>query len=180
MKHFLFLLGLVLSFNAAKAQKSDIRLGLGIDVLNPIGSTGEVYSMGYGAFVKGEYLLSENLAATLSGGYTTLQLSNLYKSIFTPWGVELKDIKVYPAKAGLKYNLSKVFHIAAEAGMAFSADQTVRGNSFAYAGGVGANFALSARSSFSADVRFEEWALTAKSRDSFGVLRLAYTVKLFK
>ncbi len=163
-----------LFFSASAQQDAKYKVSLGGEFLNPMGSTAEVYSVGYGGSLKGEYKLSPKFNTTLSVGYTTVATSKLYKAIFTPWGGNVDNTVVYPAKAGLKYNLNKIFYAAADAGVAFSAEPTVRSHSFAYSGGVGTSFEISPKSSIDVGVRYEEWALSTKVRDSFAVLRAAY------
>lgn len=163
----------VLSFSASAQQDAKYKVSLGLELLNPMGSSAEVYGLGYGASAKGEYRLTPKLGATLSVGYTMVPTSKLYKAIFTPWEGNVEDVVVYPAKAGLKYQLNKIFYIAAEAGAAVSRE-TTRATTFAYAGGIGSSFEISSRGSIDLGLRYEEWAETAKSRDSFAALRIAY------
>ncbi len=168
---FFLITGLFLSANAQ--QDAKYKVSLGGEFLNPVGSSAEVYGVGYGASVKGEYKLTPKLAATLSLGYNMVTITKLYKAIFTPWGGNVEDVVVFPAKAGLKYQLNKIFYIAAEAGAAVSQEST-RKTSFAYAGGIGSSFEISSNAGIDLGLRYEEWAVTAKNRDSFAALRVAY------
>ena len=176
MKQIILSFSLIASlfFSARAQQNAKYKVSLGGEFLNAVGSTAEVYSMGYGGSLKGEYKLTPKLSTTLSVGYTTVETSKLYKAIFTPWGGNVNGFVVYPAKAGLKYKLHKFLYVAADAGAAFSADPLVRSHSFAYAGGVGSNFEISPKSSIDVGVRYEEWALSTRIRDSFAVVRAAY------
>ncbi|MEJ5996138.1 hypothetical protein WG904_17045 [Pedobacter sp. Du54] len=176
MKYILslfFIAGLLLSANAQQLD-SKYKVSLGGELLSAFGSTAEFYGMGYGGSLQAEYSLSSKLNVTLSGGYVSVEVSKRYKDIFTPWGYVPKNTVVYPAKAGLKYNFYKKYYAAAEGGMAISKDKGVRGNSFAYAGGVGTNFEISNKTSIDVGLRFEEWAVSSTDRLSFVGLRAAY------
>lgn len=177
MKHLILSLFLTASlfFSAnAQQQNTKYKASLGGEFLYALGSTAEAYNIGYGASLQGEYILTPKLNATLSGGYIIQTLNKLYKEIFLAWNNELGDLTFYPVKAGLKYNFNKNFYVAAEAGAAISKDKLARGNSFAYAGGGGAKFDISERSSLDFGLRVEEWALTSKDRLTFAGFRAAY------
>lgn len=177
MKHLILSLSLLagLFFSAsAQQQDSKYKVSLGGELLYALGNTAEFYNIGYGASVLGEYKLSPKLNITASGGYTIVSVSKLYKDIYSPWGIDYKDLVIYPAKAGLKYNFHKNFYAAAEAGAAISPDQDARETSFAYAGGLGAILPVSSKSSFDIGLRYESWALSASNSYSFAGLRAAY------
>lgn len=170
-----FLMTAVLGFSAfAQQHDQKIKVSIGAEYLHPFGDFTEYYSMGYGASLQGEYKVSPQLSATLSGGYTILAINKLYKGIYSPWGVDLKNSVFYPVKAGLKYDLHKHIYAAAEAGASISKDQNMRATSFAYAGGLGTKFEISSKSSIDLGLRYEAWSLNSNNTYSFVGIRAAY------
>ncbi|SFG91154.1 outer membrane beta-barrel protein [Pedobacter insulae] len=174
---FSLIAGLTLSV-FAQQQNQKIKVGIGGEFLYALGSTAEFYNLGYGVSAQGEYLFSPKLSATLSGGYMVLTINKLFKEIYEEWDVKIDSKTFYPVKAGLKYNLNKTFYAAAEAGASISKDKTARGNSFAYAGGLGSSFEVSSKASLDFGLRYEEWAVSAKDRLSFIGFRAAYSFGL--
>ena len=177
MKHLILSFSLIagILFSATAQEKSSkYKVSLGPEFLYPLGSTAEFYSSGYGASLQGQYKLSPKLSATLTAGYNSVATSKLYKAIFTPWGGNVSNTIVYPAKAGLKYIFHKNFYVVADAGAAISPKPLVRETSFAYSGGVGTSFEISSKSSIDVGIRYEEWALSTSNRYSFAVIRAAY------
>jgi len=177
MKKLILSLSLIagLFFSAIAQQDPKYKVSVGAEFLYPLNGVSEFYSAGYGASLQGEYRLLPNLKATVSGGYISLEVNKLYKDIFNPWGVGLKSSNIfYPVKAGAKYYFNKSIYAAGELGATISKDQNARANSFAYAGGLGATFAVSPKSSLDLGVKYEAWALSASNTYSFVGLRAAY------
>lgn len=170
----LFLIAGLFFSASAQQQEAKYKVSLGGEFLYAVGSTAEFYDIGYGGSVKGEYVITPKLSATVSGAYIIQRINKLYKEIFLPWGNVIGDKTFYVAKGGGKYTLYKNYYVAAEGGLAISKDKVARGNSFAYAAGVGTNFEISKKSSIDVGLRFEEWAVSSGDRLSFAGLRAAY------
>ncbi len=177
MKQFLLSFSLLacLSFCAvAQQQDSKIKLSVGGEYLIAVGNSAEYLGAGYGASLQGEYTILPKLNLTASAAYISLAASKLYKEIYEPWyGAKIPNSVYYPVKAGAKYYLHKNFYAAAEAGASITTEEG-RETSFAYAGGIGGSFAISAKSSIDIGVRYETWALSINSKDTFVGVRAAY------
>lgn len=177
MKRILLSFSLIagLIFSAlAQQQDPNFKVSVGGEFLYAVGDVTKFYDFGYGASLQGEYKLSPKLSATASGGYVILAVSKLYEAIYSPWGVKFDNSTFYPVKGGLKYKFHPNFYAAGEAGAAISKNQAVRATSFAYAGGLGAAFPFSSKSSLDVGLRYEAWALSTKDVYSFVGLRAAY------
>ncbi|RZK43015.1 MAG: hypothetical protein EOO90_05000 [Pedobacter sp.] len=168
---FALVTGLALS---SFAQDSKYKLSLGGELLGAIGDATEFYSIGYGGSFQAEYKLNEKLNLTASGAYVMLSVSQRYKDIYSPWGVEVENSTFYPVKAGLKYSVYKNIYLAGEAGASISKDKLVRETSFAYSGGVGTSLPISKRSALDLGLRYEAWSLNSSNTYSFVGLRAAY------
>ncbi len=177
MKQFLLSFSLLtgIAFSAiAQQQDSKIKVSVGGEYLIAAGGSAEYLGSGYGASLQGEYTILPKLNLTASAAYISLAASKLYKEIYEPWfGAKIPNSIYYPVKAGAKYYLHKNFYAAAEAGASITNEKNSE-TSFAYAGGIGGSFAISPKSSIDIGVRYETWALSVNSRDTFVGVRAAY------
>ena len=124
MKKLFVLAAFLFAFNFANAQQ--MALGVGGNVFLPMGSFGDVVSMGFGGNAKFEYKLQQGLHLTGAVGYLTFSP----KDDIIGW-----TYSVIPVLAGAKYYFSKgmPFYGMAEVGINF-ASVTVKIPSYSFMG----------------------------------------------
>lgn len=155
-------------------QDPKIKVSIGGEYLYAIGNSAEYLNAGYGASIQGEYMVLPKFKVTASAAFVSLSPSKLYREIYEPWyGSKIPNSVYYPVKAGAKYYFLENFYAAAEAGATITTEEN-RTTSFVYVGGLGSSFEVSSKSSIDVGLRYETWALSAKSKDTFVGLRAAY------
>ncbi|RYU90002.1 hypothetical protein EWM62_10685 [Mucilaginibacter terrigena] len=145
MKKLLLLLAIVggISFTAS-AQSDKARFSIGFEGGLPIGSTSDVYNVGLGGSLKYEMPIGSGTMFTISGGYTSFKVKDVFGG---------GSVGFVPAKAGIKYFFSDGFYGEGQVGAAFSTESG-GGTAFAYAPGIG--YAL--EGGFDIGVRYEAWS----------------------
>lgn len=156
---------------AASAQTEGAvnKISVGPEFLLPMGTLGDVYSLGYGGSVQGEFNVAPSLNLTASAGYISLTP----KKEFKDFGFE--NSGVVPVKAGAKYYFGGNFYGAGELGAAFSTNEG-GSTAFVYAPTLGASFAVSDKSSIDLGIRYEGWSNNGTS--SFIGIRAAFAFGL--
>jgi hypothetical protein len=117
---------------------------------------------GWGATVKGEYVLGEHASVTLVSGY--------YHMAGRTTSFTYRDITAIPVKAGARYYLGS-FYGAAETGAIFFSDFN-KGAGFVYSFGLGDKFRLG-KSVFDIGLRHEGWSVSGV-RNGVIALRVGY------
>ena len=172
-------LALGASAQTTKTTTTDngVRLSIGAEAGIPVGDYNNAYNANVGGSLQADIPVASKLFVTVNAGYNTF----LGKTI---GGVNVTNIQLIPAKAGLKYFAAPNFYVQAEAGASFvvNKDDLKVGNStvFTYAPQVGYLFALGGKNYIDAGVRFEANTpfVTNGSNLNFVGLRVAYAFGL--
>lgn len=90
-------LAMVFGVGSANGQ-GKISLGIGADVLMPIGSFGDVYNVGFGGTARGQYMVNDMFSVMLTAGYISIGAKDQGQSI-----VKLDNASMIPILAGAKY-----------------------------------------------------------------------------
>lgn len=99
----------------SKSKSSDgTHFGIGVKAALPIGTFGDVYSIGIGGEVSAEHNFSESFAGIASVGYTTYTVKSAFKNFATSAGF-------IPINIGARYYPSQQFFVGAKLGYAVSA-----------------------------------------------------------
>ncbi len=144
MKKLLFGCALALfAFTSASAQSSGsgtdragFKVGAGLNVLFPV-SNGELYSVGAGVDLLGQYYVSENVAITADLGYTSLMVKSKYKDI----GFK-SSYGIIPIRAGVRFFPSEQFYLGGKVGVGIG---TGEGSTTLTAYSFGAGYMLSSK-----------------------------------
>lgn len=170
MKKILLILALVagttLSTLAQKASKDKFSIGLEAGKIT--GSFSNVVDFAFGASLKYNHSLADDLVLTGSAGYTYLPYNDDFKTATLGFGVASSGEGFIPLKAGVKYFFNKTVYGEGQIGAAISTNSG-GGTAFAYAPGIGIEFGGGA----DFGVRYEGWSKT--STISQIALRLAYS-----
>ncbi len=108
-KIFSILFVVVFAFSFANAQ-SKMSLGVGGNLALPMGSFGDVSSMGFGGGAKFEYAFSDNIVSTVSVQYLMFGAKDDRTGV--SWSI-------IPVIVGAKYYFGSSFYTMAESGMNF-------------------------------------------------------------
>ncbi len=172
-------LAMVLCVGSANAQ-GKFDLGVGADVLIPMGTFGDAVSTGFGGSVRGQYNLSPMAAVGLTVGYYTWSGKDVS-------GFKMPNFKGLPIRVFGKYyfmpaGATRVYGIA-ELGLFFSSvdvpSQTIGGitigggsassSDFNYAPGIGIEVPMgSGNTMFDASIRYDGIATSGSSSGSLG------------
>jgi hypothetical protein len=151
------------------AQKTSVgKFSLGLELGKIVGSYSSVTDITYGASLKYNHLLADNLFFTASAGYTYLPYSNEYKIGVFGFNIDTSGEGFIPLKAGIKHFFNNSFYAEGQVGATISTNSG-GGAAFAYAPGIGVEFGDGA----DIGVRYEGWAKT--STISQIALRVAYS-----
>lgn len=101
----------------SKAQTDDVYTAVGLDFSLPVQDFGAVAQMGIGINARFDQRFYKQFSGTISIGYTYFTANarldgSRADSLSSPF------INYIPLKGGIKYNLSKVLYVIAEAGVA--------------------------------------------------------------
>jgi hypothetical protein len=111
MKKVLVLLVLCLVMvGLTNAQTSKMKLGVGVTVGLPMGTFGDVVSLGYGGAVQGEYELGDKLVGTLATGYLVYSGKDI-------GGFTAPNWSIIPIQVGAKYFFTPNLYGAAQLGL---------------------------------------------------------------
>jgi len=175
-----------LSFGA-KAQttsqnpstSSSVRLSAGVDAGLPTGDFSNTHNWSLGGSLQADIPVAKQLFVTVNGGY-----NNIYGKSINGTSLNYTDVRLIPAKAGLKFFPVQNFYIQGEAGASFLANKTdlLANNStaFVYAPQVGVVLPVGGKSFIDAGVRFESTSsfyTNGNATNLFG-LRVAYAFGL--
>jgi hypothetical protein len=144
------LLGLV---SAESRSAGKIAIGVGPDVLLPIGSFGDAYNVGFGGTARGQYMVNEQFSVIVTAGYLTFSVKNV------PSGVSFDNATMIPIVAGGKYYFtpsgSMRFYGIAEIGITSfkqSLGGSVGGQSFNFGSVTSTEFTYAPGIGFEADL----------------------------
>lgn len=132
--------------------QSKMQLGVGGFVGMPMGTFGDVTSLGFGGVVQGEYSLGDKMVGTFTTGYLIFSGKDVTVGAFS---YKAGDWSIIPLMAGTKYYFADNFYGAVQAGLNMvsytnpgttytvfgvtvtSPEVTVSGSEFGYTVGVG-------------------------------------------
>jgi len=146
---------LAMALHSEGVSQDKTALSVGADFLFPQGDFRDIYNAGFGGSAQFLYLVDRSMYAGLTAG-------------FYSWSGKtdvVAHLKGVPLRGLLKFKLSKIFYIIAEAGIlyswtgeitvrTFTGSSTIPGTSsvdFNYSGGLGIHFPLNRRGSLSLD-----------------------------
>lgn len=92
-------LAMVVCAGPANAQ-GKISLGVGADVLMPIGSFGDAYNVGFGGTARGQYMVNDMFSVMLTAGYISIGAKDQGQNAA---GFKLDNASMIPILAGAKY-----------------------------------------------------------------------------
>jgi hypothetical protein len=164
---------------STKTTASGIRYSIGVDGAIPTGKLADTHNWSIGGSLQVDIPVASQLFVTVNAGYNNIFGKDITLGTTT---VTATDIRLLPAKAGLKYFPVQNFYIQGEAGAAFVLNKTKLGadnsTAFIYAPQIGYQFALSGNNYIDAGVRYEaSTKLVSNNNDSkinFVGLRVAY------
>jgi len=158
-----------LMFNNVNAQSKagESKLGLGLDIVIPVGDYKNVADYGLGISVLYQKPITENLSITGNVGYLRFHGPAVFSDI------KYKEGYV-PIKAGARYFIVPGLYGAAELGVAIStANGYGSGTAFIYAPSLGTMFKVTKTGTLDIGIRYENWARSGGTR-SFGGIRAGY------
>jgi len=168
----IFIVFLFLSPLLLKAQNT-ASIGIAAEIGLPSGNFNNLSGIGLGASVKADLPVAENFAITLNAGFMNFfgKRNQLFK---------VQDLTYIPAKAGLKYQLSKSFYAEGQLGTALPLNKDQK-TLFAWSPGIGNQFKLSGGNKFDLGIRYEGWTgkndlvgLSKTNTKGFVGIRFAY------
>lgn len=162
------------------------RLSIGADAGIPTGSLSDQYNWNLGGSAQLELPIASQLFFTVNAGYNNIfgKTINTVTPSVGPTTVNVQDIHLLPAKAGLKYFPVSNFYVQGEAGAGFLLNKKDLGLSkstaFIYAPQVGVLLPLNASSNLDLGVRYEGSTNygTNGGKINFVGLRAAYSFNL--
>lgn len=156
MKKLLLLTAVVglFAFSSVNAQTRAPKLSVGAEFAFPMGDFGDVADFGFGGSLQYQHPVAANLLITGSAGYTSFKVKDV-----TVGGVTFEggNAGYIPVKAGARVYFGQNFFAGAEVGAAFGTEDGA-GTKFAYAPGIGVDFAVSDKSSIELGARYEGWS----------------------
>lgn len=158
--------------NSAKAQsvdKNNLRFGIGVDGLLPVGNSANTENFGIGVTPRLQYSLSNSVALTFTSGIYHF----FPKTISYPIGNGLTGTSKYksdiiPVKVGAKFFVGSNFYLAGEVGAAFEVAEGGGPVHFLYSPGLGY-----ATKKWDIGARYESYGGNGYSDGIIG-LRVAY------
>ena len=123
--------------NAQSIQKGQLRFGIGVDGLLPVGSLSKTANFGLGLTPRLQYGIANNVALTFTSGLYHFFPKDMYyndglQSYKYNW-----DLDLIPVKFGIKAFVTSNIYVNAEAGMGFQVDNGGGDSKFLASGGVG-------------------------------------------
>lgn len=175
-KLFAVLFVALFAFSFANAQ-SKMAVGVGGNLALPMGSFGDVSSMGFGGGAKFEYVLQSNLHLTASAQYLMFGAKDDIVGV---------DWSIIPILAGAKYYFGQNFYSMAEVGMNFwsttvkipaivvggitirpASEESVSDSDFGFAAGVGYELPMG-KNALDLSVKYQSYA-SSTTAINFGV-----------
>ncbi|MFD0749165.1 hypothetical protein ACFQZS_03365 [Mucilaginibacter calamicampi] len=156
--------------NAQSGNSGELRFGVGVDGILPIGNTARGLNFGLGITPRLQYGVSEKFALTFTSGiYHFFPKTITYPASgsFSGFSYERKS-DIIPVKAGFKYFIGKNFYLAGEAGLGFEVADGGGPIYFLWSPGFGY-----ASKRWDVGARFENYAGSGGS-DGITALRVAY------
>jgi len=165
-----FTLFICSNVNAQSTEKSNLRFGIGVDGLLPLGNLSNTENFALGITPRLQYRLSSTVSLTLTSG--------LYH--FFPKSIALVDVNnnpvgtykfksdIIPVKAGAKFFLSPNIYFGAEAGAGFQVAEGGGPVALILAPGIGY-----ANKKWDINARYEDFTYNGYSNGVIG-LRIAY------
>jgi hypothetical protein len=152
---------------AANAQRSNSKLGIGLDFAFPQNNFGSNANYGVGPSIVFQNAINTNLNYTINVGYLRFNGDPIFTNIKYREGF-------VPIKAGLRYFFLENIYASAEAGVSIStANGNGSGIAFAYNPTLGVEFPVSDKGSIDAGIRYESWTKGTGTRSFIG-LRAGY------
>lgn len=157
------------------------RLSIGADAGIPTGSLSDQYNWNLGGSAQLELPVASQLFFTVNAGYNNIFGKSVSVGSTT---VNVQDIHLLPAKAGLKYFPVSNFYVQGEAGAGFLLNKKDLGlnksTAFIYAPQVGVLLPLNASSNLDLGVRYEGSTNYGNNggKINFVGLRAAYSFNL--
>lgn len=107
--------------HAQSATPNNLRFGIGVDGLLPVGNSTSTLNFGLGITPRLQYSLSDKVALTFTSGiYHFFPKTITYPTSGFIAGFTTKyESDIIPVKAGLKFFVNSNFYVAGEAGAAF-------------------------------------------------------------
>lgn len=106
---------------AQSVAKSNLRFGIGVDGLVPVGNTATVENFGIGITPRLQYSISDKFALTFTSGlyhFFPKTVSYPASGSFPATTFKTKS-DIIPVKVGAKYFISQNFYLAGEVGVGF-------------------------------------------------------------
>lgn len=151
----------------AQTKNRESKLGLGIDLVIPVGAYSDRADYGLGFSLLYQKPITEKLSITGNVGYLRFHGPAVFNDIKYREGY-------VPIKAGVRHFIGRYLFAGAELGVAIpTASGYGSGTAFAYAPGFGANFPVSKTGKIDVSIRYENW-LRSNGTRSFAGMRLGY------
>jgi hypothetical protein len=132
------------AFTTFAQSKDGGKFSIGFEAGLPVGDAHNFYSSVFGGSLKYELPIAESTFFTLSAGYNSFKVKEIFGG---------GSNGAIPLKAGIKYYFDRGFFAEGQLGAAFST-QSGGGTAFVYAPGIGYTF----DGGFEAGVRYEGWS----------------------
>ncbi|MDR6943961.1 hypothetical protein [Mucilaginibacter pocheonensis] len=107
--------------NAQSVTPNNLRFGIGVDGLLPVGNSTETLNFGLGITPRLQYSLSDKVALTFTSGiYHFFPKTVTYPAtgVYPGFTIKYKS-DIIPVKAGAKFFINSNFYVAGEVGAAF-------------------------------------------------------------
>jgi hypothetical protein len=141
----LFILGAT-AFSSFAQSKDGGKFSIGFEAGLPVGDAHHFYNSVLGGSLKYELPIAESTLFTISGGYNSFKIKDVF-------GIDFGSIGAIPVKAGIKYYIQQGFFAEGQVGAAFYTGDA-DGTAFVYSPGIGYTF----DGGFEAGVRYEGWS----------------------
>ena len=163
----LFICFIIFTPGDSFGQRSESKLGIGIDFAFPQSNFGTNANYGVGPSLLFQSPLNRNLNFTANLGYLRFNGESMFNNVKYREGF-------IPIKAGLRYYLPSYLYVSGEAGVSISsANGGGSGTAFTYGPTLGAEFPVSDKGSVDVGIRYEGWARSGGTRSFIG-LRAGY------
>lgn len=127
------------------------KIGLGAMIALPVGDYNHTANFGTGVSLLYQQVIAQDLSFTVELGYLRFHGKEIFENIKYKAGF-------VPIKVGGRYYFGNHFYGSGQAGISIStANGTGSGTSFAYAAGMGYEFAVSNTGSLDLGVHYEGW-----------------------
>lgn len=156
--------------NAQSTEKSNLRFGIGVDGLLPVGNLSNTENFALGITPRLQYRLSSTVSLTFTSGlYHFFPKTVTYPAVGILPAVTVKyKSDIIPVKAGAKFFLSDNIYFGAEAGAGFQVAEGGGPVALILAPGIGY-----ANRKWDINARYEDFTYNGYSNDVVG-LRIAY------